>query len=112
VIELNSHVRLESPVVHVRLETMSGDTAWSTSTRRGTATLRVLQGPATASLHLPTLPLAEGTYYLTVILTDSTGTTEYDHCQHWAKLHVTGSSPFDGGVVALPSTWSLARQKS
>ncbi|MGA1312696.1 MAG: ABC transporter ATP-binding protein [Ilumatobacteraceae bacterium] len=110
--ELNAHLRVESPVLRVRLETTNGEVVWATSTQRGTATLRVLHGPATASLHLPSLPLAEGTYYLTVILTDSTGNTEYDHCEHWAKLHVTGSSPFDGGVVAIPSTWSLARQKS
>jgi len=112
VIELNSHVRLESPVVHVRLETMSGDTAWSTSTRRGTATLRVLDGPARAVLHLPSVPLAEGTYYLSVVITDSTGTTEYDHCQHWAKLRVTDGSPNDGGVVAMASNWSIGRQRT
>ncbi len=110
-VELNAHVRLESPVLRVRFETASGELVWATSTQRGTATLRVLQGPATASLHLARVPLAEGTYYISLMLTDSTGNTEFDHCQHWAKLHVTGSSAFDGGVVSIPSTWEISRQK-
>ena len=111
-LELNSHIRIESPVLRVQLETMSGELVWSTSTQRGTATLRVLDGPATAVLHLPSLPLAEGTYYLSVSITDATGATEFDHCQHWAKIHITGGQPNDGGVVALPSTWSIGRQRT
>ncbi|MGA0787500.1 MAG: ABC transporter ATP-binding protein [Ilumatobacteraceae bacterium] len=111
-LELNSHIRIESPVLRVQLESMSGDLVWSTSTQRGTATLRVLDGPATAVLHLPSLPLAEGTYYLSVSITDATGATEFDHCQHWAKIHITGGQPNDGGVVALPSTWSIGRQRT
>ena len=110
--ELNSHIRIESPVLRVQLESMSGDLVWSTSTQRGTATLRVLDGPATAVLHLPSLPLAEGTYYLSVSITDATGATEFDHCEHWAKIHITGGQPNDGGVVALPSTWSIGRQRT
>ena len=112
VIELNSHVRLESPVLHVRLETMTGELVWSTSTQRGAATLRVLDGPARAVLHIPQVPLAEGTYYLSVVITDATGGTEYDHCQHWAKLHVTGGQPNDGGIVAMNSEWAIGRQKT
>ena len=111
-IELNSHVRLESPVLHVRLETMTGELVWSTSTQRGTATLRVLDGPARAMLHVPHVPLAEGTYYVSVVITDATGNTEYDHCQHWAKLHVTDGQPNDGGIVAMPSNWAIGRQKT
>jgi ABC-2 type transport system ATP-binding protein len=112
VIELNSHVRLESPVLHVRLETMTGELVWSTSTQRGAATLRVLDGPARAVLHVPQVPLAEGTYYLSVVITDATGGTDYDHCQHWAKLHVTGGQQNDGGIVAMNSEWAIGRQKT
>jgi ABC-2 type transport system ATP-binding protein len=111
-LELNSHIRIESPVLRVQLETMSGELVWSTSTQRGTATLRVLDGPATAVLHLPSLPLAEGTYYLSVSITDATGATEFDHCQHWGKIHITGGQPNDGGVISLPSTWAIGRQRT
>ena len=111
-IELNSHVRLESPVVHVKLETMTGELVWATSTQRGTATLRVLDGPARAVLHVPNMPLAEGTYYVSVVITDATGGTEFDHCQHWAKLHVSGGQANDYGIVSMPSAWSIGRQKT
>ena len=111
-LEMTSHMRIESPVLRIRLETMSGELVWSTSTQRGTATLRVLDGPATAVLTIPSLPLADGTYYVTVSITDATGATEFDHCQHWAKVHITGGQPNDGGVVAIPSTWSIGRQRT
>jgi ABC-2 type transport system ATP-binding protein len=111
-LELNSHVRIESPVLRVQMETMSGELVWSTTTQRGTATLRVLDGPAVAVLQIPSLPLADGTYYVSVSITDATGTTEFDHCQHWAKIHVVGGQPNDGGVVALPSNWSIGRQRT
>jgi ABC-2 type transport system ATP-binding protein len=111
-IELNCHVRLESPVVHVKLETMTGELVWATSTQRGAATLRVLDGPARAVLHVPSVPLAEGTYYVSVVLTDATGGTEYDHCQHWAKMHVSGGQASDSGIVSMPSVWSIGRQKT
>ena len=111
-LELNSHVRIESPVLRVQMETMSGELVWSTSTQRGTATLRVLDGPAVAMLQIPSLPLADGTYYVSVSITDATGATEFDHCQHWAKIHVVGGQPNDGGVVALPSSWSIGRQRT
>jgi ABC-2 type transport system ATP-binding protein len=111
-VELNSHVRLESPVVHVKIETMTGELVWATSTQRGTATLRVLDGPARAVLHMPSVPLAEGTYYVSVVITDATGGTEYDHCQHWAKLHVAGDQSNDSGIVSMPSSWAIGRQKT
>ncbi len=111
-LELNSHVRIESPVLRVQMETMSGELVWSTTTQRGTATLRVLDGPAVAMLQIPSLPLADGTYYVSVSITDATGATEFDHCQHWAKIHIVGGQPNDGGVVALPSSWSIGRQRT
>ena len=111
-LEMTSHMRIESPVLRIQLETMSGELVWSTSTQRGTATLRVLDGPATAVLTIPSLPLADGTYYVTVSITDATGAMEFDHCQHWAKVHITGGPPNDGGVVAIPSTWSIGRQRT
>jgi hypothetical protein len=105
-------VRLESPVVRIQVETISGELVWSTTTQRGTATLRVLDGPATAELGIPSLPLAEGTYYISAAITDATGTTEFDHCQHWAKLHVVDGPVGDGGVIAVPSVWSIGRQRT
>jgi ABC-2 type transport system ATP-binding protein len=111
-LEINSHLRIESPVVRIQIETVSGELVWSTTTQRGAATLRVLDGPATAELAIPSLPLAEGTYYLSAAITDATGNTEFDHCQHWAKIHVVDGPVGDGGVVAIPSVWSIGRQRT
>lgn len=111
-LEINSHLRIESPVVRIQIETVSGELVWSTTTQRGAATLRVLDGPATVELAIPSLPLAEGTYYLSAAITDATGNTEFDHCQHWAKIHVVDGPVGDSGVVAIPSVWSIGRQRT
>ena len=111
-LEVNSHLRLESPVIRIHIETISGELVWSTSTQRGAATLRILDGPATAILDVPSLPLADGTYYLSAVITDATGATEFDHCQHWAKLHIVNAQTNDGGVLATPSTWAIGRQRT
>ena len=111
-LEINSHLRVESPVVRIQIETVSGELVWSTTTQRGAATLRVLDGPATVELAIPSLPLAEGTYYLSAAITDATGNTEFDHCQHWAKIHVVDGPVGDSGVVAIPSVWSIGRQRT
>jgi hypothetical protein len=47
-----------------------------------------------------------------VAITDATGATEFDHCQHWAKVHVTGGQANDGGVISMPSVWSVGRQRT
>jgi len=49
---------------------------------------------------------------VSVAITDATGNTEYDHCRHWAKLHVTDGQPNDGGIVAITSSWAIGRQKT
>lgn len=110
-LEVNSHIRIVSPVIRLEIESISGELVWSTSTQRGTANMRLLDGPATADLEIPSLQLAEGTYYFSVAITDSTGSTEFDHCQHWTKLQMTDGPPGDGGLVTLTSHWSISRQR-
>jgi ABC-2 type transport system ATP-binding protein len=109
VVELAAHVRVESPVVRVMLTTPHGDAVWGTTTQRGAATLRVLEGATTVRLTLPRLPLLEGGYHVSVAVTDATGSTEYDHCERWLRFQVHQSDLSDSGIVAIPSEWSITR---
>ena len=109
IVELAAHARVESPVVRVMISTPHGDVVWGTTTQRGAATLRVLEGATTARLTLPALPLLEGGYYVSVAVTDSTGSTEYDHCDRWLRFQVHQTDLSDSGLVAIPSTWTFTR---
>ena len=106
---MTAHARLESPILRVSITKLNGDVVWATSTQRGTNTIRVLDGPATATLDIPKLGLLEGTYYLSASVSDPTGTTDFDHCQNWVRFNVHKTNLFDEGVLSVASTWSLER---
>ena len=59
--QINAHVRLESPILRVRITKLNGDVVWATSTQRVSNSIRVLDGPATATLDIPKFGLLEGT---------------------------------------------------
>ena len=108
--QINAHVRLESPILRVRVTKLNGDVVWATSTQRVSNTIRVLDGPATAILDIPKFGLLEGTYYLSASISNSTSTTEFDHCQNWLRFNVHKTNLFDEGIVSVESSWSLERQ--
>ena len=108
--QINAHVRLESPILRVRITKLNGDVVWATSTQRVSNSIRVLDGPATATLDIPKFGLLEGTYYLSASISNSTSTTEFDHCQNWLRFNVHKTNLFDEGIVSVESAWSLERQ--
>ena len=107
--QISAHTRIESPILRVQITRLNGDVVWATSTQRGTNTMRVLDGPATATLNIESTKLLEGTYFVSAAITDSTGTTEFDHCENWLRFSVHKTNVFDEGIVAINSTWSLER---
>ena len=107
--QISAHTRIESPILRVQITRLNGDIVWATSTQRGTNTMRVLDGPATATLNIESTKLLEGTYFVSAAITDSTGTTEFDHCENWLRFNVHKTNLFDEGIVAINSTWSLER---
>ena len=107
--QISAHTRIESPILRVQITRLNGDVVWATSTQRGTNTMRVLDGTATATLNIESTKLLEGTYFVSASITDSTGTTEFDHCENWLRFNVHKTNVFDEGIVAINSTWSLER---
>jgi ABC-2 type transport system ATP-binding protein len=107
--QISAHTRIESPILRVQITRLNGDVVWATSTQRGTNTMRVLDGAATATLSIESTRLLEGTYFVSAAITDSTGTTEFDHCENWLRFNVHKTNVFDEGIVAIDSNWSLER---
>ncbi|MFM9003048.1 MAG: ABC transporter ATP-binding protein [Acidimicrobiaceae bacterium] len=107
--QISAHTRIESPILRIQITRLNGDVVWATSTQRGTNTMRLLDGPATATLNIESTKLLEGTYYVSAAITDSTGTTEFDHCENWLRFNVHKTNVFDEGIVAINSTWGLER---
>lgn len=108
-LQISAHTRIESPILRVQITKLNGDVIWATSTQRGTTTMRVLEGATTATLSIESTQLLEGTYYISAAITDSTGTTEFDHCENWLRFDVLKKNMFDDGIVAINSSWNLER---
>ena len=86
-IRLTPQKTVSSCIVKVVITKLDGDVVWSATSLRSGATLSGSES-SQVNVEIPRLPLLEGTYYLTVACTDSTGTTEYDHCANWIRFEV------------------------
>jgi hypothetical protein len=99
---------LQDPVVTLRIDTLTGHPVWGSSTRRNGLSLGMLDGPASVSVRLDTLPLLEGVYDVTVGLTDHTEMHPYDHWEKRVRFEVRQYKSFDIGVTHIPSHWSVS----
>lgn len=109
VLQVNAHVRTEGAVIRVSIDTPQGQRVWSTSTQQERVPLKVLDGPSTAVIDIPSLPLLDGSYAVSVSISDPTGTTEYDHHRNWKTLEVHHRGISDSGIVHIPATWAMRR---
>lgn len=105
--QLTAQTSVRGPVVKVSISKLDGDIVWSSTSRRSELGLGNLNNPVVVNIAIPKLPLLEGTYFISVACTDTTGTTDYDHCQNWVRFDVHQNDLFEEGLVAVPSTWTL-----
>jgi ABC-2 type transport system ATP-binding protein len=107
--DLTPQSRLTAPILKATISKLDGEVVWSSTSQRLANPLRAVHEPLSVSIHIPVLPLLEGTYFLSMAVTDSTGTTEYDHCQNWVRFDVHQIDLFEEGVVTIPATWQVQR---
>jgi ABC-2 type transport system ATP-binding protein len=105
--QLTAQTSVRAPVVKVSISKLDGDIVWSSTSRKSDLGLGNLSNPVVVNIAIPKLPLLEGTYYISVACTDTTGTTDFDHCQNWVRFDVHQSDLFEEGLVAVPSIWTL-----
>ena len=110
-VEVTSHVPLQDVVVGVRIDTLSGERVWGWNTRRAGKTIGRLDGPARVDLSIPTLPLLEGVYDLTVALSDHTEMHPYDHWERRIRFEVRQYRSYDVGVVHIPASGRSAERR-
>ena len=98
---------LKNAVIGIRITHLHGMNVWGTNTKRKGTRIPHLQGIGFVDLDIPSLRLLEGTYDLTIALSD---TSEVNECDHWEKrirfdVHQVGT--FDEGVAALDGFWTI-----
>ena len=106
-IGISAHTPLQDTVVVVRIDSLAGSTVWETSTRRNGRTIGLIDGPANVKVAIPSLPLLEGVYDLTVGLMDSTEVHPYDFWERRIRFEVRQYKSYDNGLVSIPAEWTI-----
>jgi ABC-type polysaccharide/polyol phosphate transport system ATPase subunit len=106
-VDVTAHMPLQDTVVVVRIDSLTGGTIWETSTRRNGRTIGLIDGPASVKVAIPSLPLLEGVYDLTVAIMDSTEVHPYDFWERRIRFEVRQYKSYDKGLVSIPAEWTI-----
>jgi hypothetical protein len=94
-------------VVFVKITGINDVDVWSTSSKNNGVSLPAVNGAGQVTLEIPSVPLLEGTYFVSVALRNARETKEFDHWEHGHKFDVHQVGRFDAGFVAMNATWRL-----
>ena len=106
-VDLTAHTPLQDVVVSMRIDTMNGVPVWASSTKANSTTIGLIDGPASVSVTIPSLPLLEGVYDLSVAVTDATEVHPYDHWERRVRFEVRQYRSYDSGLVHMPASWAV-----
>lgn len=98
---------LQDIVVNMRIDTLNGHAVWGTSTRRCSKSIGLVDGEARAVMTMPHFPILEGTYELTLAVTDYTEMHPYDHWEKRIRFEVRQYTSTDVGLVHIPVQWEI-----
>ncbi len=101
--------RVEQPVFGIGLHNQSGVHVGGPNTRTGHFRIPFVEGEGTLDYHMPSVPLIEGEYLLSVAVVnvDDTETFDYHDRLYPVRVHA-GRSSERYGLVQLVGEWSLA----
>jgi len=98
---------INDAVVGIRITHLHGMNVWGTNTKRKGTRIPRLEGKGFVDLDIPQLRLLEGTYDLTIALSDTAEVNAYDHWEKRVRFDVHQVDTFDEGVAALDGNWSV-----
>jgi hypothetical protein len=108
-VSFDSHLPIKQPVVGIRFTHLLGPVIWGTNTRRRGEFIESISGPGHVDINIPELPLLEGTYDLTVALSDHTELLAFDHWERRIRFDVHQHDVFDEGFVTINSKWDVSK---
>lgn len=107
-IDYSAHKPLRETVFGIKLFNMHGIEVWSSNTKRRRQFIESLRPEGTLSIEIGQLPLLEGTFDLSLSVTDHTERRVYDWWERRIRFDVTPGHNFDGGLVSITSTWDAS----
>jgi hypothetical protein len=80
---------------------------WGTNTKRKGVQIPRLFGTGYVDLEIGKLPLLEGTYDLTVALSDIAEVSPFDHWEKRVRFDVHQHDTFDEGTTYIDCVWNV-----
>lgn len=111
-IDYTSHRNFRETVFGLKITNLHGDEIWSSTSKRRRQFIETLRDQGSVRVSLSSLPLLEGTYDLTVFVSDHTERRIYDCWDKKIRFDVSSGGNFDEGLISIESNWdvSAARQ--
>ena len=106
-IDYTSQMAIPSANVSVGITHLHGTGIWGTSTEKNSIKVPVTVGPNSLRLELASLPLLNGTYDLTIAITDQSGVHEFDHWEKRVRFDVNQGDIYDIGLIDISSSWTI-----
>ena len=106
-VHVTAHAPIQDTVLVSKIDQHGGHTVWQSSTRRNGVSIGRIENTATIDLAFPALPLLEGTYELTLAITNQTEIQPYDWWERRIRFDVRQYVNADQGVVHIPSRWTV-----
>ena len=106
-IHYNAHTPLDDVIAGIRITLPLGTNVWGANSKRRGVLFPRLFGEGYIDLHIPNLPLLEGSYDLTLDLADISEIHAYDHWDKRIRFDVAQFNVFDEGTTTINSTWSI-----
>ena len=98
---------IKDAVFGVRITHLHGTNIWGTNTKRKGVQIPRLFGTGYVDLEIGKLPLLEGTYDLTVALSDIAEVSPFDHWEKRVRFDVHQHDTFDEGTTFIDCIWNV-----
>ena len=93
-------------VVGIRITHLHGFNVFGSNTKRRGLPLDVHRNRGSVEFHVDQLPVLEGTFDLTIDVSDNAEVNPYDHLEKAIRFNVIQKGTFDEGVTRVGGTWS------
>jgi ABC-2 type transport system ATP-binding protein len=110
-IDFESHRILRETVFGIKITNLHGTDIWASNSKRRRQFIENLSDSGTVRIRIPSLPLLEGTYSLTVTVTDHTERKVYDCWDKRIRFDVSPGANFDEGLITVDSAWDTSQAR-
>lgn len=110
-VDFTSHRNLRETVFGVKISNLHGTEIWGTNSKRRRQFIETLRESGTVRVQIPSLPLLEGSYDLTITASDHTERKIYDCWDRRVRFDVTPGANFDEGLITVESDWDTSQAR-